>query len=216
RARRGGRRGGEEDLGRYRFYDRADVLDLVLVHGMAHSWIQLHGGHGAHALENLGRLGHPILSDVRIDVAAAEEHWSSVEVARKHDLGGDGHDVGCARPAPMGEDHGRARPVERFPRFEDGLTLMRTSHGRVSESNVLPDMTQPAGSFNYANPRAIHWGAGSLAQLAPELKRLQVMRVALITTRSLVAEATLLARVRDALGEAEAPATELVSQHAPM
>ena len=77
-------------------------------------------------------------------------------------------------------------------------------------------MTQPAGSFNYANPRAIHWGAGSLAQLAPELKRLQVMRVALITTRSLVAEATLLARVRDALGEAEAPATELVSQHAPM
>ena len=77
-------------------------------------------------------------------------------------------------------------------------------------------MTPMAGSFNYANPRAIHWGAGSVAQLAPELKRLQVMRVALITTRSLVAEEKLLARVRDALGDAEAPATQVIGQHAPM
>ena len=100
--------------------------------------------------------------------------------------------------------------------MKDGLTLMRTSHARVSESNVLPDVTPPAGSFNYANPRAIHWGAGSLAQLAPELKRLQVMRVALITNRSLVAEEKLLAHVRDALGDAEAPATEVIGQHAPM
>ncbi len=72
------------------------------------------------------------------------------------------------------------------------------------------------GVFNYANPRAIHWGQGSLAQLAPELKRLQVKRVALITTRSLLAEAKLVGRVRGALGEAEAPATEVISQHAPM
>src|SRR5438094_4770074 len=93
---------------------------------------------------------------------------------------------------------------------------MRTSHARASESNVLPDMAPMAGSFNYANPRAIHWGAGSVAQLAPELKRLQVMRVALITTRSLVAEEKLLGRVRDALGDAEAPATEVIGQHAPM
>src|SRR6266702_7166189 len=72
------------------------------------------------------------------------------------------------------------------------------------------------GVFNYANPRAIHWGQGSLAQLAPELKRLQVKRVALITTRSLLAEGKLVGRVRGALGEAEAPATEVISQHAPM
>jgi len=72
------------------------------------------------------------------------------------------------------------------------------------------------GAFNYANPRVIHWGAGSLAQLAPELKRLQASRVALVTTRSLLAEEKLVARVRGALGEAEAPATEVISQHTPM
>src|ERR1700724_1656934 len=63
-----------------------------------------------------------------------------------------------------------------------------------SESNVLQDVKQPAGTFNYANPRAIHWGAGSLAQLASELKRLQVTRVAIVTARSLGTEEKLLAR----------------------
>ncbi|MDQ6876219.1 MAG: iron-containing alcohol dehydrogenase [Candidatus Dormibacteraeota bacterium] len=72
------------------------------------------------------------------------------------------------------------------------------------------------GVFAYSNPRVIHWGAGSLAQLAPELKRLQANRVALITTRSLVAEGKLIARVRGALGEAEAPAMEVISQHSPV
>ena len=72
------------------------------------------------------------------------------------------------------------------------------------------------GDFNYSNPRAIHWGAGALAQLAPELKRLQSVRVALVTTRSLVAEDKLIARVRAAMGDAEAPATAVISQHAPM
>jgi maleylacetate reductase len=72
------------------------------------------------------------------------------------------------------------------------------------------------GVFSYSNPRVIHWGPGSLAQLAPELKRLQANRVALVTNRSLLAEGTLVARVRGALGEAEAPATEVISQHAPM
>jgi len=70
--------------------------------------------------------------------------------------------------------------------------------------------------FNYSNPRVIHWGPGSLAQLAPELKRLQANRVALVTTRSLLAEGKLVNRVRGALGEAGAPATELIGQHAPM
>ncbi|TMD32204.1 MAG: iron-containing alcohol dehydrogenase [Chloroflexi bacterium] len=85
-----------------------------------------------------------------------------------------------------------------------------------SESNVLSDVTTETGSFNYANPRAIHWGAGSLSQLGSELNRLQVTRVAIVTTRSLVDEKKLLERVRGALGTAEAPATEVIGQHAPM
>lgn len=72
------------------------------------------------------------------------------------------------------------------------------------------------GTFTYSNPRVIHWGPGSVAQLAPELKRLQANRVALVTTRSLLAEGKLVARVRGSLGDAEAPATEVISQHAPM
>ena len=73
-----------------------------------------------------------------------------------------------------------------------------------------------SGVFNYANPRAIHWGPGSVKQLSSELKRLQATRVALITTRSLIGEADLLNFVRSELGEAVAPATEVISQHAPM
>jgi alcohol dehydrogenase class IV len=80
----------------------------------------------------------------------------------------------------------------------------------------LGDVTLPAGSFNYANPRAIHWGAGSLANLEPELNRLQAKRVALVTTRSLVVEGKQLDRVRSALGAAESPVTEVISQHCPM
>ena len=72
------------------------------------------------------------------------------------------------------------------------------------------------GVFSYSNPRVIHWGPGSLAQLAPELKRLQTNRVALVTNRSLLAEGKLVARVRGALGDAQAPATEVISQHAPL
>ena len=70
-------------------------------------------------------------------------------------------------------------------------------------------------AFGYANPRAIHWGAGALTQLAPELKRLQMNRVALFTNRSLLAEGKLVERVRSGLGTAEAPATMVISQHAP-
>jgi alcohol dehydrogenase class IV len=80
----------------------------------------------------------------------------------------------------------------------------------------LPDVTPEIGSFHYANPRAIHFGAGSLSQLAPELNRLQATHVAVITTRSLVAEHNLLDRVLGAMGEAQAKTTEVISQHAPM
>src|SRR5207247_2525618 len=41
--------------------------------------------------------------------------------------------------------------------------------------------------FSYSNPRVIHWGAGSVAHLQAELERLHADRVALVTTRSLVA-----------------------------
>ncbi|MCW3006319.1 MAG: hypothetical protein JWP17_945 [Solirubrobacterales bacterium] len=72
------------------------------------------------------------------------------------------------------------------------------------------------GSFTYSNPQAIHWGPGSLAQLAPELQRLGVGRAAVVTTRSLLSGTDLVARVRGALGEAQAPATEVIGQHAPI
>jgi maleylacetate reductase len=116
----------------------------------------------------------------------------------------------------VGQDHRRARSFQRFAFLDDLLPLVRSSHVGRFESNVLPDVTPETGSFNYANPRAIHWGAGSLARLAPELSRLQVTRVAIITTRSLVAEGTLLSRIRESLDSVEAPATEVVGQHAPM
>ncbi|HEY2599162.1 MAG TPA: iron-containing alcohol dehydrogenase [Candidatus Dormibacteraeota bacterium] len=70
-------------------------------------------------------------------------------------------------------------------------------------------------AFGYANPRSIHWGPGALTQLAPELKRLQMNRVAFFTNRSLLAEGKLIEKVRGALDEGEAPATAVISQHAP-
>src|SRR6202030_4167643 len=70
-------------------------------------------------------------------------------------------------------------------------------------------------AFGYATPRAIQWGPGALTQLAPELKRLQMNRVALFTNRSLVAQGELVEKVRAAMGDAEAPATVVISQHAP-
>jgi maleylacetate reductase len=64
------------------------------------------------------------------------------------------------------------------------------------------------GLFNYANPRVIHWGAGSVAHLESELKRLSVERVALVTTRSLLSSLDKL--------PARPVATLVITQHAPM
>jgi alcohol dehydrogenase class IV len=64
------------------------------------------------------------------------------------------------------------------------------------------------GDFNYANPRVIHWGAGSTTQLEPELKRLSMERIALVTTRSLLSSLDRLS-LRPA-------ATIVIAQHAPM
>ena len=52
--------------------------------------------------------------------------------------------------------------------------------------------------------------------LAAELKRLEASRVALVTTRSLVAEKRLIGVVQRALGDARVAATVVVGQHAPM
>ena len=72
------------------------------------------------------------------------------------------------------------------------------------------------GLFAYSNPRVIHWGPGSVSVLGDELARLDAHRVALVTTRSLVAEERLLSVVRHALGNARAVVTVVVGQHAPM
>lgn len=72
------------------------------------------------------------------------------------------------------------------------------------------------GLFTYSNPRVIHWGAGSVAALGPELARLEAHRVALVTTRSLVAEERLISVVQRALGDAHVVTTAVISQHAPM
>jgi maleylacetate reductase len=72
------------------------------------------------------------------------------------------------------------------------------------------------GVFSYSNPSVIHWGPGSVAQLAPELLRFGVGRVALVTTRSLLANEQLVSGVRQALGEVEAPVTVVIGQHSPV
>ena len=72
------------------------------------------------------------------------------------------------------------------------------------------------GLFAYSNPRVIHWGPGSVSVLGEELARLEAQRVALVTTRSLVAEERLLSVVQRALGDARVMVTAVVGQHAPM
>jgi alcohol dehydrogenase class IV len=72
------------------------------------------------------------------------------------------------------------------------------------------------GLFAYSNPRVIHWGPGSVSALGDEVARLEAHRIALVTTRSLVAEERLLSVVQHALGDARVAATVVVSQHAPM
>lgn len=71
------------------------------------------------------------------------------------------------------------------------------------------------GLFAYSNPRVIHWGPGSVSVLRDELARLEAHRVALVTTRSLVAEERLLSIVQHALGDVRVAVTVVVSQHAP-
>jgi alcohol dehydrogenase class IV len=64
------------------------------------------------------------------------------------------------------------------------------------------------GTFNYSNPRVIHWGSGSIAQLKAELPRFNIHRIALVTTQSLTGSL-------DRLG-VEATTTAVIDQHTPM
>lgn len=63
------------------------------------------------------------------------------------------------------------------------------------------------GSFSYANPRVIHWGRGSVAELPAQLERVGATRTAVITTRSLASSV-------ERLG-IEAVACAVIGQHAP-
>ena len=98
----------------------------------------------------------------------------------------------------MKEDHRRASGRNRLPGREDALT--------VGNAHAFPSMS--SGVFSYSNPRVIHWGRGSVAQLSAELQRLEVLRVALVTTRSLLGELDRL--------PAKPVVTIVISQHAPM
>src|SRR6516165_6290889 len=73
-----------------------------------------------------------------------------------------------------------------------------------------------SGSFTYANPRTIHWGAGVLAErLTAELKQRQLQRAFVVTTRSVAGNAALGGRLREVLGERYAGEFAAIGQHAP-
>jgi len=65
-------------------------------------------------------------------------------------------------------------------------------------------------AFQYANPPVIFWGAGSVAHLTAELKRLGSKWPAVVTTRSLVKSVPLLQLFT------QGPTTAVVGQHAPI
>lgn len=64
------------------------------------------------------------------------------------------------------------------------------------------------GAFTYANPRVIHWGPGSVAQLGAQLQSLEATRVAVVSPRSLIESVD-----RLQVGSAT---TVVIGQHAPM
>lgn len=70
--------------------------------------------------------------------------------------------------------------------------------------------------FRYGNPPVIHWGAGSVAAVAEELRRLEARAVALVTSRSVAQAGGVAGAVLGALGEMAPVTTILVRQHAPI
>ncbi|MCA1648309.1 MAG: iron-containing alcohol dehydrogenase [Chloroflexi bacterium] len=73
-----------------------------------------------------------------------------------------------------------------------------------------------SGSFNYANPRTVHWGTGSLAErLEQELTKRNAQRVFVISTRSVASNPALGGRLADLLGARRVGQFAAISQHAP-
>src|SRR5690242_3177553 len=80
----------------------------------------------------------------------------------------------------------------------------------------MPTESGAPGSFTYANPRTIHWGAGTVEQrLIGELEQRQLKRAFVITTRSVAANASLGARLREVLGDRYIGEFAGIGQHAP-
>jgi alcohol dehydrogenase len=72
------------------------------------------------------------------------------------------------------------------------------------------------GTFAYANPGRIHWGAGTLAvRLDEELERLAARRAFVITTRSVFGHPALFGRLREYLDSRFAGNFAGIGQHAP-
>jgi alcohol dehydrogenase class IV len=73
-----------------------------------------------------------------------------------------------------------------------------------------------SGSFEYANPRTIHWGAGSLAQrLDQELTQRGMQHALVVTTRSVAANPELLGTLQAILRGRCVGVFAAISQHAP-
>jgi alcohol dehydrogenase class IV len=73
-----------------------------------------------------------------------------------------------------------------------------------------------SGSFTYANPRTIHWGAGVLAErLAAELNQRKLQRAFVVSTRSVAGNPLLGGRLRELLGERCVGEFAAIGQHAP-
>jgi alcohol dehydrogenase len=73
-----------------------------------------------------------------------------------------------------------------------------------------------SGTFVYANPRTIHWGAGTLAQhLETALTQSRRERAFVISTRSVATHAALGGRLREILGPRLVGEFAEIGQHAP-
>jgi alcohol dehydrogenase len=76
--------------------------------------------------------------------------------------------------------------------------------------------TTDSGTFVYANPRTIHWGAGTLAEhLEASLKQARRGRAFVISTRSVAGHAALGGRLREILGARQVGEFAAIGQHAP-
>jgi maleylacetate reductase len=76
--------------------------------------------------------------------------------------------------------------------------------------------TESSGSFSYANPRSIHWGADCLAtHLSAELDRRKLERAFVVTTRSVASNPHLLGRLSTILGDRCVGEFGGIGQHAP-